>query len=63
MAINETNNELPINIVSESNLKQEKLLNEYGSLSLILIGDSNVGKNDFLTHILKKKIINYFYLL
>ena len=55
IAINETKNELPINIVSELNLKPADLLNQSGSLSFILIGDSNVGKNDFLNIYFKEE--------
>ena len=47
-AVNESKNELPINIVSESLDKKLGLMNGQGALSFILIGDSTVGKTCFL---------------
>ena len=52
-AVNETKNELPSNIVSESVNKKPNLMNEQGALSFILIGDSTVGKTCFLNRYFK----------
>ena len=55
-ALNETKNDLPINLVSESQMKVKRLMNTVvGSLSLILIGDSGVGKTCFFDRYFKNK--------
>ena len=46
-AINNSPKDLPMNIVSESNQKNSKLINGQGYLSFILIGDTTVGKTAF----------------
>ena len=46
-------NEIPINIVSESVSKRVSMINGQAPLSLILIGDSKVGKTCFLTRYFK----------
>ena len=51
--VNETKNELPSNIVSESIDKKIGIINGQGSLSFILIGDTAVGKTCFLTRYFK----------
>ena len=56
-SVNKSKNDLPINLVSESQMKVKPLLNAaVGSLSLILIGDSGVGKTCFAERYFK----NYF---
>ena len=56
-ALNESKNDIPINLVSESQQKVKRLMNAaIGSLSLILIGDSGVGKTCFADRYFK----NYF---
>ena len=59
-AVNESNNELPINIVSESVVKKANLMNEQGALSFILIGDSTVGKTCFLNRYFKNQFTETF---
>ena len=55
-ALNESKNDLPINLVSESQMKVKRLMNAVvGSLSLILIGDSGVGKTCFFDRYFKNK--------
>ena len=46
-AVNESKNELPMNIISESVNSKKKLVNSQGYLSFILIGDTEVGKTCF----------------
>ena len=46
-AVNESKNELPMNIISESVDNKQKLVNSQGYLSFILIGDTEVGKTCF----------------
>ena len=46
-AVNESKNELPMNIISESVDNKKKLVNSQGYLSFILIGDTEVGKTCF----------------
>ena len=58
--VNETKNELPSNIVSESLDKKIGLINGQGSLSFILIGDSTVGKTCFLTRYFKNQFNETF---
>ena len=58
--VNETKNELPSNIVSESLDKKIGLINGQGSLSFILIGDSTVGKTCFLTRYFKNQFNEAF---
>ena len=53
--INESINEIPINIVSESQNKIKDLLNVVGALSLNLIGDTGVGKKSFLNCYFKRE--------
>ena len=58
--INESKNELPTNIVSESLDKKISLINGQGALSFILIGDSTVGKTCFLTRYFKNQFNEAF---
>ncbi len=58
--VNETKNELPTNIVSESFDKKVGIINGQGSLSFILIGDSTVGKTCFLTRYFKNQFNETF---
>ena len=46
-AVNESKNEVPMNIISESVDNKKKLVNSQGYLSFILIGDTEVGKTCF----------------
>ena len=46
-SVNESKNELPMNIISESVDNNKKLVNSQGYLSFILIGDTEVGKTCF----------------
>lgn len=60
-AVNESKNELPSNIVSESvNTKKVSMINGTGALSFILIGDSTVGKTCFLTRYFKNQFNEAF---
>ena len=59
-AVNESKNELPINIVSEALDKKLGLMNGQGALSFILIGDSTVGKTCFLTRYFKNQFNETF---
>ena len=59
-AVNETKNQLPINIVSEALDKKINLINGQGALSFILIGDSTVGKTCFLTRYFKNQFNETF---
>ena len=59
-AVNESKNELPSNIVSESMDKKLGIVNGQGSLSFILIGDSTVGKTCFLTRYFKNQFNEAF---
>ena len=52
-AVNETKNQLPINIVSEGPDKKINLIKGQKILNFILIGDSSVGKKSFLTRYFK----------
>ena len=54
-AVNENENELPMNIVSESTNKKPKLVNGQGYLSFLLIGDTEVGKTCFYNRYFKNK--------
>ena len=58
--VNETKNELPTNIVSESLDRKMGIINGQGSLSFILIGDSTVGKTCFLTRYFKNQFNEAF---
>jgi small GTP-binding protein len=58
--VNNTKNELPMNIVSESVEKKVGIVNGQGSLSFILIGDSTVGKTCFLTRYFKNQFQEAF---
>ena len=60
IAVNESKNELPTNIVSESLDKKLGLMNGQGALSFILIGDSTVGKTCFLTRYFKNQFNETF---
>ena len=60
VAVNESKNELPTNIVSEAIDKRSGLMNGRGALSLILIGDSTVGKTCFLTRYFKNQFNETF---
>ena len=60
-AENESKNLLPLNIVSESvNKKINTIMNIQGSLSFILIGDTQVGKTNFLTRYFKNEFKEVF---
>ena len=59
-AENQTNNELPTNLVSESLSKKFGLMNSQGTLSFILIGDMAVGKTAFLTRYFKNTFSEVF---
>ena len=48
-AINETKNQLPVNMVSKALISHRNFINTQSALSFILIGDSKVGKKTFLT--------------
>ena len=60
VAVNESKNELPTNIVSEAIDKRSGLMNGQGALSFILIGDSTVGKTCFLTRYFKNQFNETF---
>ena len=61
IAENESKNLLPLNIVSESvNKKINTIMNIQGSLSFILIGDTQVGKTNFLTRYFKNEFKEVF---
>ena len=60
VAVNESKNELPTNIVSEALEKKLGLMNGQGALSFILIGDSTVGKTCFLTRYFKNQFNETF---
>ena len=60
VAVNESKNELPTNIVSEAVDKKLGLMNGQGALSFILIGDSTVGKTCFLTRYFKNQFNETF---
>ena len=53
-AVNESKNELPMNLISESTIKNPKLVNSQGYLSFILIGDTEVGKTCFFNRYFKE---------
>ena len=57
IAVNDSNNNLPINNVFISQNKKERLENYESSISLILIGDTQVGKTNFLTRYVNNKFI------
>lgn len=59
-AVNETKNEIPMNIVSEAVDKKIGIINGQGVLSFILIGDSTVGKTCFLTRYFKNQFNETF---
>ena len=59
-AVNESKNEIPINIVSEALDKKVGIMNGQGALSFILIGDSTVGKTCFLTRYFKNQFNETF---
>ena len=59
-AVNESKNELATNIVSESIVKKNNLMNESGALTFILIGDSMVGKTCFLNRYFKNQFSETF---
>ena len=52
-SVNESQNELPMNIIFESNDKKQKLINDPGYLCFILIGDTEVGKTCFFNRYFK----------
>ena len=60
IAVNESKNKLPTNIVSEALDKKLGLMNGQGALSFILIGDSTVGKTCFLTRYFKNQFNETF---
>ena len=55
IAVNENKNDFPTNIVYEALNKKSGLMNSQMALSFILIGDSSVGKNFFLTNYFKNQ--------
>ena len=55
IAVNENKNEFPTNIVYEALNKKSGLMYIQMALSFILIGDSSVGKNFFLTNYFKNQ--------
>jgi small GTP-binding protein len=59
IAVNESKNKLPSNIVSEAqvpeNVQKKYLMNVSGSLSLVLIGDKAVGKTCLLNRYFKNR--------
>jgi small GTP-binding protein len=59
-AENESKNELPINIVSETLDRKNNSMIGQGALSFILIGDSTVGKTCFLTRYFKNQFNETF---
>ena len=59
-AVNESKNELPTNIVYESVSKKPNFMNEQGTLRLILIGDSTVGKTCFLYRYFKNTFVEAY---
>ena len=60
IAVNESKNELPSNIVTEADIKKGNLMNNQGTLSFILIGDSTVGKTCFLNRYFKNQFTEAF---
>ena len=52
-SVNESKNELPMNIIFESNDKKQRLVGGQGYLSFILIGDTEVGKTCFFNRYFK----------
>ena len=58
--VNETKNELPCNIISESLEINLGIINGQGSLSFILIGDTTVGKSCFITRYFKNQFYEAF---
>lgn len=59
-AVNESNKDLPINMVTISQGKLGRLDNCESSISLILIGDTHVGKTNFLTRYISNKFHDVF---
>jgi len=55
IAVNESKNKLPSNIVSETQGQKKTLMNVSGSLSLVLVGDSQVGKTCLVNRYFKNK--------
>ena len=55
IAVNESKNKLPSNIVSEAQGQKKTLMNVSGSLSLVLVGDSQVGKTCLVNRYFKNK--------
>jgi small GTP-binding protein len=60
VAVNESKNEIPINIVSETLDRKSNSIIGQGALSFILIGDSTVGKTCFLTRYFKNQFNETF---
>ena len=59
-AVNESNKDLPMNKVTISQGKLGRLDNCESSISLILIGDTHVGKTNFLTRYITNKFHDVF---
>ena len=55
IAVNESKNKLPSNIVSEAQGQKKSLMNASGSLSLVLVGDQAVGKTCLVNRYFKNK--------
>ncbi len=55
IAVNESKNKLPSNIVSEAQGQKKTLMNVSGSLSLVLVGDTSVGKTCLVNRYFKNR--------
>ena len=55
IAVNESKNKLPLNIVSETQVQKKSLMNVSGSLSLVLVGDKAVGKTCLINRYFKNR--------
>ena len=53
--VNNQDNELPMNVISESTTSKHELSEVNGSLTFILIGDTEVGKSSFANRYFKSK--------
>ena len=55
IAVNESKNKIPSYIISEAQGQKKSLMNVSGSLSLVLVGDSQVGKTCLVNRYFKNK--------